>query len=96
MRLEIIGKSSLTQALTEFIKGEVLEGENAYFCEKCNKKIKAVKRVCVKSLPDVLILTLKRFEFDFDRMEKFKLNTFCEFEENLNMGPYTREFLYEN
>lgn len=61
MRLEIIKKNSLKQALTEFIKGEVLEGENAYFCEKCNKKIKAVKRVCVKSLPEVLILTLKRF-----------------------------------
>lgn len=32
MRLEIIKKNSLKQALTEFIKGEVLEGENAYFC----------------------------------------------------------------
>lgn len=47
------------------IKGDTLDGDNAYFCERCNKKVPAVKRVCLKKLPDHLILTLKRFEFDF-------------------------------
>lgn len=61
MRLEIIQKKSLSQALEEFIKGEILEGDNAYFCDKCDKKVKALKRVCVKNLPEILILTLKRF-----------------------------------
>ena len=37
-----------------------------------------------------LIITLKRFEFDFETMEKFKLNTYCEFSELLNVLPYTR------
>jgi ubiquitin carboxyl-terminal hydrolase 9/24 len=49
--LEIKDKKSLEEALREFIKGEVLEGDNAYFCEKCDAKIKAVKRVCLKTLP---------------------------------------------
>jgi len=52
------------------IKGDTLEGDNAYHCEKCGKKVNAVKRMCIKRLPPVLILVLKRFEFDFDLMAK--------------------------
>lgn len=77
--LEIKNKKTIYQALDEFIKGEVLEGENAYFCDKCDKKVKALKRVCLKDLPQIMIVTLKRFEFDYDTMEKFKLNTYCSF-----------------
>jgi ubiquitin carboxyl-terminal hydrolase 9/24 len=90
IRLEIKDKKTLQEAFNEFIKGEVLEGDNAYLCERCDSKIKAVKRVCLKTLPEVLIITLKRFEFDFETMEKFKLNTYCEFPELLNVMPYTR------
>jgi ubiquitin carboxyl-terminal hydrolase 9/24 len=43
------------------IKGDMLDGDNAYFCERCNKKVSAVKRVCLKKLPSTLIITLKRF-----------------------------------
>lgn len=34
---------------------------------------------------------MKRFEFDFETMEKFKLNTYCAFPEVLNVLPYTRD-----
>ena len=27
------------EALKEFVKGEWLEGDNAYFCEKCQEKV---------------------------------------------------------
>ena len=48
----------------------MLEGDNAYLCEKCNKKVATLKRVCLKKLPKHMILVLKRFEFDFDTMTK--------------------------
>ena len=51
-------------------EGEVLDGDNAYQCEKCDKKITAVRRMCLKKLPNHLILVLKRFEFDYDTMQK--------------------------
>ncbi len=82
--------------MTEFVKGEILEGENAYHCEQCDKKVKALRRVCLKSLPPVLILTLKRFEFDYQSMEKFKLNTLCSFPESVNFFEYTHEGLLES
>lgn len=43
-----------------------------------------------------MIVTLKRFEFDYDTMQKFKLNTYCSFPENINFLPYTKEGLQED
>jgi ubiquitin carboxyl-terminal hydrolase 9/24 len=67
----------------------MLDGENAYLCEKCNKKVSALKRMCLKKLPNHLILVLKRFEFDFDSMQKVKINDMCEFPMTLNMEEFT-------
>ena len=36
--------------------------------EKCEKKVDALKRTCSKKLPRYMLMTLKRFEFDFDTM----------------------------
>lgn len=30
------------------IKGDTLDGDNAYYCERCAKKVSAIKRVCLK------------------------------------------------
>ena len=46
----------------------MLEGDNAYFCEKCEKKVNTLKRCCIKRMPNILNLVLNRFEFDFDTM----------------------------
>ena len=67
----------------------MLEGDNAYLCATCNKKVSTLKRVCLKKLPNQLILVLKRFEFDFDTMQKNKINDFCEFPMELDLEPYT-------
>lgn len=74
-------------------EGEMLEGDNAYFCEKCEKKVSTLMRVCIKYLPNVLLMVLKRFEFNYETLTKFKLNDFCEFPMKLNMRQYTHEQL---
>ena len=75
------------------IKGDTLDGDNAYLCERCNKKVSAVKRVSLKKLPDYLFVTLKRFEFDYEKMMKLKVNDYCEFPLNLKLKEYSRQFL---
>ena len=37
---------NLDESLKEFIKGDLLEGDNAYNCEKCNKKV-SIKHACI-------------------------------------------------
>jgi ubiquitin carboxyl-terminal hydrolase 9/24 len=71
----------------------MLEGDNAYLCAKCDKKVDTLKRTCVKELPRFMIISLKRFEFDFDRMIRVKVNDYCEFPLELDMFPYTQEGL---
>jgi len=75
------------------VEGEMLEGDNAYFCEKCEKKVNTLKRCCIKRMPNNLFLVLKRFEFDFDTMQKVKLNDYCEFPMELDMSPYSQQYL---
>jgi len=71
----------------------MLEGENAYFCEKCDKKVDTLKRQCIKRLPRYMMLPLKRFEFDYDKMIRVKVNEYFEFPLEINMEPYTSEGL---
>ena len=34
-----VKNDSLQDSLAQFVKGELLEGDNAYFCEKCGEKV---------------------------------------------------------
>ena len=76
------------ESLEDFVAGEMLEGDNAYFCEQCEAKRDTLKRCTIKRLPNVLFLELKRFEFDFDTMSKIKVNDFCSFPMELDMKAY--------
>ncbi len=40
-----------------------------------------------------MMLHLKRFEFDLEKMRNVKLNDRCEFPMSLNMEPYTKEYI---
>lgn len=48
-----------------------------------------VKRLCVKKLPPILAIQLKRFEYDFERVCAIKFNDYFEFPRDLDMEPYT-------
>ena len=34
-----VKNATLQDSLDQFVKGELLEGDNAYFCEKCGEKV---------------------------------------------------------
>jgi hypothetical protein len=40
-----------------------------------------------------MIMALKRFEYDYDRMQRVKLNDFYEFKEEIDIAEYTHEYL---
>lgn len=86
--LTIKGKKSIDDSFKEFTEVEKLEGENAYHCEQCNSKQTAEKSIKFRSLPKILNLQLKRFEYDWDRDIRVKLNDEISFPMNLDMTPY--------
>jgi ubiquitin C-terminal hydrolase len=91
--LEVKHKNSILDSLKCFVEGDSLEGENAYQCNHCDAKVSALRRTSIRHLPNVLILALRRFEFNFDNMQRVKLNDYCEFPIELDMEPYTLEGL---
>lgn len=96
LSLEIAKKRHLNDSLALYVESEPLEGENAYFCERVQRKVSAIKRIRIKTLPRTLVCHLKRFEFDFDTMEKMKINDFLEFPFELDMSPYTCDSLQKS
>ncbi|VDN43309.1 unnamed protein product [Dibothriocephalus latus] len=79
----------LVEALKQYVQEEVLDGENAYFCERCQLRQRTVKRLTFNSLPPVLCLQLKRFGFDWDRQMSVKYNQYFSFPRKLDMSPFS-------
>ncbi|XP_063001242.1 ubiquitin carboxyl-terminal hydrolase 48 isoform X2 [Elgaria multicarinata webbii] len=99
LELNIQGHKQLSDCITEFLKEEKLEGDNRYFCETCQSKQNATRRIRLLSLPCTLNLQLMRFVFDRQTGHKKKLNTYFEFSEVLDMEPFLEDkasvFVYE-
>ena len=88
IQLTIKNQNNVTDSLENFILDELMEGDNAFLDETLNLKVRAIKRVRIKSLPPTLILHLKRFEINYDTFEKVKLNDYFSFPFELDMKPY--------
>jgi ubiquitin C-terminal hydrolase len=58
------GETSIDESIREFIKEEILSGDNQYFCDHCKKKVDATKKMCIWEPPNILIVHLKRFKND--------------------------------
>lgn len=87
--MDIRHSQTLTESLEQYVIGELLDGPNAYHCEKCDKKVDTVKRTCFKKLPPVLAIQLKRFDYDWEREMPIKFNDYFEFPREIDMEPYT-------
>jgi ubiquitin C-terminal hydrolase len=54
-------ETSLETCLENYGKEELLDGDNKYRCDECNKKVNAIKKTYIFSLPDYVLIALKRF-----------------------------------
>ena len=86
--VDVKNSGNLGRALSNFIAGENMTGDNQYVCSFCNKKVDAVRRTLFQTLPQVLVIHLKRFEFQMSTMSQIKLHDRCEFPMVLDMEPY--------
>ena len=89
LAVDIRNKSGLLESLAAYVQGELLEGDNRWECEQCGCKVDAVKRQVIKELPHTLCFQLKRFEFDYETMQRLKVKDRFEFPQELDMRPFT-------
>lgn len=95
IQCDIKGKASLDESLQAYVEGEIMQGDNKYFCSGCGRHVDAVKRACLKDVPDNLIFHLKRFDFDMVTMMRSKINDEFQFPRLIDMTPYKVEYLSE-
>ncbi|KAI9374010.1 hypothetical protein BJX61DRAFT_541164 [Aspergillus egyptiacus] len=93
IQCDIKGKASLEESLQAYVEGEIMQGDNKYSCTSCERHVDAVKRACLKDVPDNLIFHLKRFDFDMVSMMRNKINDEFQFPERINMAPFTVQYL---
>lgn len=93
IQCDIKGKRNLLESLDAYVEGEHMEGDNKYKCSTCDRHVDAVRRSCLKEMPDSLIFHLKRFDFNLRTQARSKINDYFAFPERLNMQPYTVEHL---
>ena len=88
INLQIKSHRNLKESLNSFFEGEILDGDNKYFCEKCKKKVRAEKKITVKDLPQCFVFVLNRFEYDYDKMIRNKISNYCELPDVIDMTPF--------
>jgi ubiquitin C-terminal hydrolase len=88
---------SIADALIEYTKDEILDGSEAWYCERCKEKRRAIRKLVPWKLPEYLMIVFKRF----DPLTDAKINTIVEFNiDNLDLkqwapGPGRETCVYE-
>lgn len=56
--IDIRNYSNLYDSLEQYVKGDLLEGDNAYLCEKCDKKVRKEVSSAVMFILIIIFLSL--------------------------------------
>jgi len=65
---------SVEEGLATYFEQETLDGENQYQCDKCGKKTDATKGLRLRTVPYILSLQIKRFDYDWELDRRVKLD----------------------
>lgn len=68
-----------------------MEGDNKIYCDTCESKQDMWLGTRLKTLPNVLIFTLRRFTFDYEKFDRVKINDMFSFNLEYNLGLYVEE-----
>lgn len=88
VQLVIRDVKSVEEALDSYVTPEVLAGDNQWRCDELNQAVDADKGFKFKSLPYLLTLHLKRFDYDMVTFQRIKLSNKVTFPFDLDMTKY--------
>ncbi|RLN93514.1 hypothetical protein BBJ28_00019286 [Nothophytophthora sp. Chile5] len=82
---------TVEEAIELFLRPELLNKENQWMCDRCKVKRDAIKGLKFSKLPYLLMLQLKRFDFDYATMNRIKLHNKVSFPKYLDMNSYVSD-----
>jgi ubiquitin carboxyl-terminal hydrolase 7 len=90
LQLSVLGHRNLYDAFRDYIKPEKLEGENKYHAEQYGYQ-EALRSTIFVSLPPVLFIHLKRFEYNPMAQSQYKINQRFEFPDMLDLMYFVQD-----
>ncbi|KAF2218198.1 hypothetical protein BDZ85DRAFT_208566, partial [Elsinoe ampelina] len=96
LSLNVKGKTNLIASLDEYVEGEQMEDSNKFRCSECESEqrkdtlVDACRRTRLDTIPNNLVIGLKRFEYITGRADK--INDRLDFPPVLDMAKYTVQF----
>src|SRR5690242_6194497 len=77
----------LDDCIKKFLEEEILDGEDAWHCPKCQTKRRSRKTLTIAKLPTILLVHLKRFYFQGPF--KNKIETYVDYPvNNMDLTAY--------
>uniref|UniRef100_A0A8B9FGD4 Ubiquitin carboxyl-terminal hydrolase 40 n=1 Tax=Amazona collaria TaxID=241587 RepID=A0A8B9FGD4_9PSIT len=103
LTVAVKGVAGLEEALwNAYVEEEHFESENLYRCGACDKLVEASKSAKLRKLPPFLTISLLRFNFDFEKCERYKETSCYTFPSQINLRPFCEqtemddsEYMYE-
>ena len=90
LQLPVKNFKNLYESFDDYTEEEDLSGENQYQTEDYGKQ-DAKKGVKFKKFPKILMLHLRRFEFNFEIEENIKICDHYKFDEEIDLNKYVHE-----
>ncbi|NXO97359.1 UBP40 hydrolase, partial [Certhia brachydactyla] len=103
LTVAVKGVAGLEEALWNmYVEEEYFENDNLYRCGTCDKLVEASKSAKLRKLPPFLTISLLRFNFDFEKCERYKETSCYTFPIQINLRPFCEqtemddsEYMYE-
>lgn len=90
LQLMVKGCNSIYESLDCMVAEELLDEDNKYETEEYGKQ-DAKRGLKIATLPPVLMIQLKRFEYDYNKGSMIKVADYCEYYDEINLEKYTVE-----
>ncbi|KAI0086174.1 cysteine proteinase [Irpex rosettiformis] len=89
IEVNLANNAKLEERIEAMLEPETLNGDNQYFCSRCESLRDAQRQTELTELPPVLHFSLLRFVYDFTTMERKKSKQLISFPHTLDMSKYT-------
>ena len=93
LTLEVKNINNLNESLDKMVAPEKIDDFN---CERCKNKVTITKRTTLATLPNVLIVHLRRFWMNYDEFHTEKINSTFKFPFEINLKKYCIEDITQN
>ena len=89
--LDVKNKTSIRESFEQFLEPDIFDGANQYNTGSDLGLIDASRSHAISKPPKILIIQLKRFDFDLSSLQRMKINTSFQFDKVIDITPLLDE-----